>query len=198
MSNIGGPKQAQLKLLVSVTNSVMVSCYTEHQFWGRTLEYSRNNRQMLQRVQRRAALRRRVCEYRTISYEASNLLAGLPPIALLVMERKLLYNKSRREGRKTTDTEKLRQRKDTMARWEQMLVITAKGVWIRTLIPNLTKWVGRSHGEITYRLTQPMSDHGCFKKYQWKIKKSPTPMCAHCHDPDDEDITAHILLRCPA
>lgn len=86
---------------------------------------------------------------------------------------------------------------NVLAKWEAKLDGSSKGVWTRALIPNLQKWVSWSHGEATHRLTQLMSDHGCFKKLLYKIKKSPNPMCKHCYDPEDEDDAAYTQLRFP-
>ena len=53
----------------------------------------------------------------------------------------------------------------------------------------------REHGELTYRLTQLLSGHGCFQEYLWKIGKAGSPKCLMC-DLHENDTAAHTMLRC--
>lgn len=194
MPNLGGPRQARRKLLCSVVHSVLLYGAP---VWSRTLEYVPANVLVLQRVQRRAALRT-VCGYRTISHVASNVLAGLPPIQYLARETEEAYHTRRTTGCKPTTAEKDVSRKRTMREWNRQLLASEKGEWTRALIPDLESWCKRGHGELTYRLTQLMTGHGCFNKYLERIKKAPNAICSHCGDPLEEDDAAHTLLKCVA
>lgn len=193
MPNLGGPKQSRRRLLVSVVHSVLLYGAP---VWRRTLKYAPRNVAEIQKVQRRAALRS-VCGYKTVSHVAANILSGLPPIEHLAKERESAFETRRSEGRPASVKEKADYRRKTMARWKRQVSESEKGEWTRTLIPDLERWVGRAHGEMTYRLTQMMSGHGCFNKFLHRIGKAPTPACAHCSDQEDDD-AAHTLLRCEA
>lgn len=48
----------------------------------------------------------------------------------------------------------------TLTQWEDMLSVTNKGNWSKRLISDLVAWVGRRHGELTYHLTQVLSNNG--------------------------------------
>lgn len=81
--NLGGLKERRRQLLVSVVQSVLLH---RAPVWAFTLKYSKSNVEALMKVQCRAALRK-VCTYKTVSYDAINVIASLSPIDLLVVER---------------------------------------------------------------------------------------------------------------
>lgn len=83
MPNIGGPKELRMKLLVSVVHSILLYGAP---VWAQRLKYSKGCVDRLMRVQRRAALRS-CCAYRTVSYTAANVIAAIPPVDLLALER---------------------------------------------------------------------------------------------------------------
>ncbi|KOC63606.1 hypothetical protein WH47_02487 [Habropoda laboriosa] len=58
------------------------------------------------------------------------------------------------------------------------------------------RWVGRTRGRITYRMTQVLTGHGCFGGYLRRIGQEATAQCHHC---DEGEYTAqHTLEECPA
>ena len=67
--------------------------------------------------------------------------------------------------------------------------------WTYRLIPIVTKWGERKHGEIDHYLAQVLSGHGCFRKYQHRFKIDSDPSCPTCH-PVDEDVE-HVIFQCP-
>lgn len=146
------------------------------------LEYIRANREELLKAQRRAALCR-ICAYRTVSYDAVNILASMPPIDLLAKERTRLYVKRRRSA-KEVELEDSRRRTNT--EWSHRTRSATKGEWTRSLIRNLSAWVGRNHGEMNFHLTQLLSGHGCFSSYIHRIGKKETPACRHCNSVLDD------------
>ena len=78
------------------------------------------------------------------------------------------------------------------SRWEPGEDKTAK--LTRLLIKDLKSWYGRSHGEVTFTLTQVLSGHGCFRHYLYIRKLSA---CAGCIYGDAEDDTAkHTVMEC--
>ncbi|XP_062542083.1 uncharacterized protein LOC134210074 [Armigeres subalbatus] len=44
----------------------------------------------------------------------------------------------------------------------RLMSITDNGRWTHRLIPNLSTWMNRKHGEVNFHLTQFLSGHGCF------------------------------------
>ncbi|XP_013172756.1 PREDICTED: uncharacterized protein LOC106121589 [Papilio xuthus] len=67
---------------------------------------------------------------------------------------------------------------------------------IEAIRPQLPEWCGRSHGSLTFRLTQVLSGHGCFGRYVWRIGREETALCHGCGDP--EDTAQHTLEVCCA
>ncbi|KAJ0176541.1 hypothetical protein K1T71_007720 [Dendrolimus kikuchii] len=60
-----------------------------------------------------------------------------------------------------------------------------------------TAWIRRSHGTLTFRLTQVLTGHGCFGRYLCRLGREATSGCHHC-DTGDEDTALHTLQECPA
>ncbi|PZC86367.1 hypothetical protein B5X24_HaOG209086 [Helicoverpa armigera] len=59
------------------------------------------------------------------------------------------------------------------------------------------EWLGRSHGALTYRMTQVFTGHGCFGRYLHRIGRKEAPGCHHCAD-SPEDTVDHTVQKCPA
>lgn len=188
MPNIGGPTEPRRRLLVSVVQSVMLYGAP---IWATSLEYSKASRGELLKVQRQAALRS-ICGYRTISYDATYILASTPPIDLIAMERRKLFQIRRGLTRKTVQEA----RDDTMVKWLQRIEDAKKGEWTRTLIRDVRGWVTRRHGSMDFHLTQVLSGHGCFSYYTHGIGKKADPTCRHC--PSTPDDAHHTLVECRA
>ncbi|XP_030750276.1 uncharacterized protein LOC115878063 [Sitophilus oryzae] len=109
---------------------------------------SQNRLAKLRRIQR--ALCIRVCSaYRTISGEGAGVIAGIPPIVLLMQKRYEVYNGSTKNETRAQLMEIL-QEKWTGGR---------HGRWTFTLIPKLLKWITRSYDEVDYYITQILSGH---------------------------------------
>ncbi|XP_032670984.1 uncharacterized protein LOC116844028 [Odontomachus brunneus] len=59
------------------------------------------------------------------------------------------------------------------------------------------EWVGRAHGDLTFRTTQVLTGHGCFGEYLHRIvRRECTSRCHHCEAA--EDTAQHTLGECPA
>ncbi|XP_047039657.1 uncharacterized protein LOC124644388 [Helicoverpa zea] len=61
----------------------------------------------------------------------------------------------------------------------------------------MKEWLERSHGALSFRLTQVLTGHGCFGKFLCRIGREPTPECHHCGT-GNEDSALHTLAECPA
>jgi len=71
-----------------------------------------------------------------------------------------------------------------------------KGRWTRTLIPNISPWINRRHGETDFHLTQALSGHGFFAADLKRFGKLGSSECWFCGDPLDD--AAHTLFKCDA
>lgn len=179
MPNVGGARASRRRVLASVVDSVMLYAAP---VWVRALK-QKSGRGILEKVQRRTALR--ICSaYRTASTEAVVVLAGVPPLELLAEERCRIY---RGEDAKEA-------RRETLERWQRMWEEdTGKAAWTKRLIPDVRQWMGRSHGEVNYHITQMMTGHGCFQAYLKRFHLAETDGCWYC---DAVDTVEHTIFRC--
>ncbi|KAH1028532.1 hypothetical protein HUJ05_001884 [Dendroctonus ponderosae] len=139
---------------------------------------------------RRRALLRVISGYRTVSTEAVQVLAGIPPIHLLVLERIRLSTRPERnaQARRT-------ERDITINEWQKEWESSSeKGSWTKKLIKNLSSWVNCQHKKTDYYVTQALSGHGSFKAYTKKIGKTDE-ICMYCHDIDTAEHTVFICER---
>ncbi|CAB0033711.1 unnamed protein product, partial [Trichogramma brassicae] len=88
-----------------------------------------------------------------VAYEATYVLAGIPPLALLADERARLYGRRREDAK---DEERLA----TLSKWQEAWDRSKKARWTHRLIPNIRVWIERRHGELNYHLTQLLTGHG--------------------------------------
>lgn len=160
MPNIEGPIQScKRNMLYGVVQSIVLYGAP---VWCNVTRLAKYN-SMLQSVQRRALLRV-ISGYRTISTAAVQVIAGIPPIDLLIEERSKSF----------TMQGKAKQyiRNDTIKTWqERWQNETEKGQWTKKLISNLGKWVNCKHRKTNYFITQDLSGHASFKCYTHRIKK---------------------------
>lgn len=187
MANIGGPRQQKRLLLNTVIHSVLLYGAP---VWVDALNIEGTRRKMAS-VQRQGALRV-VCAYRTVSEGAVLVLAGTPPIQLLALERKRMY-----EGRNNAEKNNMRKeaKKHTMLKWQDIWDGYPKGRWTHRLIPRLEPWCSRQHGEVNYHLTQALTGHGCFGAYLHRIGRKDTDACTQCGAPQDD--AEHTIMACP-
>lgn len=178
MPKIRGPRASKRRILASVIHSqILYAAPAWH-----TATKCQNRLVKLRRLQRSLCIR--VCSaYRTISGEGVGVIAGIPPIDLLIQERYEVYNGSTKNEA----------RAQLMEKWQEKWTGGKHGRWTFTLIPNLHKWITRPYGEVDYYITQILSGHGYFKKYLYIRKKIDTPDCDYCQAEDDAE---HTLFNC--
>ncbi|KAH8241747.1 hypothetical protein KR026_007999, partial [Drosophila bipectinata] len=110
--------------------------------------------------------------FRTVSDDAILVIAGMDPLKERARELKKLKEAGAREAGAREGTggaldiikrEEAKERSFTARQdcWDS----STKGRWTHTLIPNLRRWVLRSHGQVNFYLTQVLSGHGCFRQY---------------------------------
>lgn len=205
MPNLRGPSEATRRLYIAVLHSVaLYGCPV----WA-TQARARVGWKALRRVQRTAAIRT-IAAYRTISYEAASVLARIPPIHLIAEERERIflskeaYRLARRRGNEEEQVEEKSRLKEvvegiqreTLEKWSAWFVERpGKASWTKELVgPHLDRWIKRDHGEVSFHLTQLLTNHGCFNAYLAKIRKADTDICRHCEvEPDD---ARHTIFAC--
>ncbi|XP_018493747.1 uncharacterized protein LOC108863713 [Galendromus occidentalis] len=86
-----------------------------------------------------------------------------------------------------------------MRKWQEKWADSGgrKGAWTKALIPEISKWVNRRHGELTYGLAQILTGHGKFQSYLQKIGRTPTDKCVYCSINEADDVI-HTLYKCEA
>lgn len=127
--------------------------------------------------------------YRTISTEAVCVIVGMVPIKIVLEEDCECYrHRGTRGTRKTA-------RADSLRKWQLDWDSTEKGRWTHRLIPNVSLWVGRKHGEVNFHLTQFLSGHGCFRRYLHRFGHAESPLCPTCQN--DEETPEHVIFNCP-
>ncbi|CAB0041855.1 unnamed protein product [Trichogramma brassicae] len=181
MPNTGGPRSSRRELYAHVVDSILLygapiwRCATETQAYIRQAEA----------VHRRACLR--VISGRPhVSYDATYVIAGIPPLALLADERARIYQRCPEEVKEE-------ERRETLRRWQDRWDRAPKGRWTHRLIPKIAEWVERGHGEVGYYLTQLLSGHGYFKSHSQRYDNTLSALCPAC--PSMIEDAEHPTLR---
>ncbi|CAB0034416.1 unnamed protein product [Trichogramma brassicae] len=184
MPYIGGPRSSRRVLYAHVVDSILLygapiwSCATETQAYICQAES----------VHRRACLR--VISGRPhVSYDSTYVIAGVPPLALLADERARIYQ------RRPEDV-KEEERREMLNRWQDRCYRAPKGRWTHRLIPNITEWVERGHGEVDNHLTQLLSGHGYFKSHSQRYDNTLSSLCLAC--PITVEHAEHVFFAMPA
>lgn len=179
MPNVGGPRTSKRRILSSVVHSqILYGAPAWH-------EATKNKILMTKLSSLQRVLSIRICSgYRTISTQGVGVIAGIPPIKLLIEERRERYLGTP----KTIANTKL------MRKWQEEWENGKYGRWTYHLIPNIAAWIERPYGDADYLLTQTLSGHGCFNKYLYERKKSTTSNCRYCQKEDD---VKHTMFECP-
>ncbi|CAB0032703.1 unnamed protein product [Trichogramma brassicae] len=183
MPNTGGPRSSRRELYAHVIDSILLygapiwRCVTETQAYIRQAEA----------VHRRACLR--VISGRPhVSYDATYVIASVPPLTLLADERARTYQRHPEDFKEE-------ERGEILSKWQDLWDRATKGRWTHRLIPNIAEWVGRGHGEVNYYITQLLSGHGYFKSHSQRYDNTLSELCPACRiSIEDEE---HVFFRCP-
>ncbi|XP_018576382.1 uncharacterized protein LOC108914939 [Anoplophora glabripennis] len=163
MPNVGGPSSCKRRLLALVAHSII---FYAAPVWAGVLRIKRY-RDMLISAQRMSLIRV-ISAYRTISASAAQVIAGVPPIHLLVEERAKMYE----EQSPSPD------REATIRAWQlEWTENEDVAIWTRSLIKEVGPWMGCAHRNVDYYLTQILSAHGTFGSYLKRIGKKPDDQC---------------------
>lgn len=188
MANLGGPLPKKRKLIMEACNSILLyGC----EIWAGSLTVDHRAKKLLT-AQRTAALRV-ASAYRTVSAPAVLVIAGMIPIDLQAEERMSIFNARLDDQRNATTATAIRL--ETALKWQLRWDSEKRGRWTAKLIPDVSKWVNRNHGDVNYYLTQMLSGHGYFRKFLFKIGKCSTPFCLYEEDETIDD-AEHTFFHC--
>nr|CAI5854774.1 unnamed protein product [Callosobruchus analis] len=123
MPNVGGPRASKRAILGSVAFSKMLYAAP---VWQSALMVERN-RKKLQTINRRIAIRV-ISAYKTISTEAAEIIAGIPPLDMVATMKRELY-----EG----GGDKEAARMELLTQWQQRYGESDKGIWTKRLIRDI-------------------------------------------------------------
>ncbi|CAB0040026.1 unnamed protein product, partial [Trichogramma brassicae] len=123
-----------------------------------------------------------------VSYEATYVLAGIPPLSLLADERTRLYGRRREDAK---DEERLA----TLSKWQEAWDQSTKPRWTHRLIPNIRVWIEKRHGELNYHLTQLLTGHGFFKHHSQRYNHNHSAQRPVC--PSSIENAEHVFYHCP-
>lgn len=184
MPNNSEISSSKRRLLASVTTSIL---RYGSPAWFPAIR-TRRNKTCLNSTFRLISMRV-ASAYRTISLEAVCVISGMIPIVLLLEEDQECYrNRDTRGVRR-------RMRTDTMQKWQEEWDNEVNGRWTYRLIPNVSTWMNRKHGEVNFHLTQFLSGHGCYRKYLYRFGHAGSPFCPECTDV--EETPEHVVFECP-
>ncbi|CAB0037434.1 unnamed protein product, partial [Trichogramma brassicae] len=183
MPNSGGPRSSRRKLYAHVVDTILLYGAP---IWS-TAAQKRAYIRQAESAHRRACLR--VIGGRPhVSYEATYVLAGIPPLALLADERARLYSRRREDAK---DEERLA----TLSKWQEAWDRSTKARWTHRLIPNIRTWIERRHGELNYHLTQLLTGQGFFKHHSQRYDHNQSAQCPVC--PTSIENAEHVFYHCP-
>ena len=188
MPNIGGPRQSRRQLLSRVANSILLYGAP---IWESSLRCT--SRKEMMSIFRRSCLR--VCSgYRTISLEASCVVAGAIPIDIAAREFSRIYEEKSRNLYTQCRSIRQTERRLSIQNWQRRWDNSAVGRWTYRLIPNIEKWINRKNGEVCYHLTQFLTGHGGYRSYLYRFGHDDSAMCPAC--PEEEENVEHVMLTC--
>ena len=187
MRNVSGPRASKRRLLMDVAQSIML--YGAG-VWAEAMAVDKY-RKRLASVQRNAALRV-ACAYRSVSEKAVLVVAGMMLIDLLARERAEVFEERTSENGSST---RVRAREHTLVQWhERWDEDTAVAQWIHTFILELSPWLRRTHGEVSFQLCQFLTGHGHFNRYLFRRGIKVNPFCDYY--PDLIEDAEHTLFHC--
>lgn len=201
MPNLRGPGEKKRRLYANVLTSIAMYAAP---VWGRALAGApRKYQRGLHNLQRVIAIRV-TASYRTVSFDASTLLARMPPWTLEATLRCRIYERTRELIRSGVygpgAVSEIRNGETNIMFRQWTMYLQRQDVWGRrtvdAIIPHLTPWCNRKFGELNYYCTQILTGHGYFGHFLFRIGKSENTNCFHCTDSDDT--AEHTLAICPA
>lgn len=179
MPRTGGAKTDRRRVLASVIYSIMLYGAPT---WGGILKYAKHTK-ILEAIHRKMLLGV-TCAYRTVSTDALQVIAGIPPLPMMVEERCEIYRRK---------VERAEIRSGTIEKWQREWdTLELKAQHTKRYIPRISEWL-RSRKNITYFTAQMVSGHGCFGEYLHRFKLRNDDKCTYC---GIRDSVEHTLMVC--
>jgi len=179
-----------------------VNCFTRPPSLGhQSGRHRQRTKANLIHPQRTAALRV-IQAYRTVSDEATLILANMPPVDLIGLGRSSIKDRleaARQSGepRQSKADIKRQERRVTIDLWQKRWDVTKKGARTRRAIPSVRRWIERTVliVPLSFHMTQVLSNHGCFEQYLSRMAKAVNAACCNC--PARNDSAEHTIFACP-
>jgi len=192
MPNVGGPLTSKRALLGTVVHSKLLYASPN---WASRATKTAKNRDAMARAQRSVALRI-IRAYRTLSTVGASVFASMVPADLLAIERgRIRHRLDDQDDVTETTIMRKQERKISIAAWQARWDRVRTARWTHRLLPDLGRWLEKPPMSMSYRLTQALSGHGCFKEYLLKMNRAEDSYCVYCVDPNDT--AEHALFYCP-
>lgn len=179
LSITGAPIFEKRRLIAGVVHSVILYAAPN---WMKALKHKKY-RNMINSCQRKVVLRV-IAAYRTVSTQAAQVIAGVPPIDLLAAEREEIYLKGK--------SVKIEARRLLLENWQKRWEETATSSWTKKLIPSVENWIEMGCAEVDHFVSQFLSGHGCFRYYLKRFRKAEDDRCLYCRD-GRVDTAEHIF-----
>jgi len=184
--NLRGPDGRVRRIYMGTVNSIALYGAP---IWASDFAAMRNAKNMFKRIQRNMAARV-IRAYRNVSHAAGTIIAGWPPLEFLAQkyadiyrrERELRGGVRRKLPAKVKKAIRLHAQRSMVERWDVYLSdrSTTGQRTVGAIRPCLLEWMDRAQGEVTFRLTQVLTRHGCFGEYLCRIKRESITACHHC------------------
>lgn len=199
LPNLKGPSALKRQLYAGVLHSLMLYASP---LWSESLMRWTTYRAPLLKIQRQMALRV-ISGYRSVSYEAAQLLARMPPIHLLAARQRCIY--IRFQELKQTDEDTLearfevRKAANLLMRRQWTILLQGDGIpgqRVReAILPVLDRWLDHRRAGVNYYTTQLFTGHGSYGQYLHKIGRRESSACPDCGEAIDTP--EHIMEDCP-
>lgn len=199
LPNLRGPKEIKRRLYANVVISVILYAAP---VWSCELLASKKGRDKIDRLMRTINIRV-IAGYRTVSLEASSILARIPPLHLQAGERTRIYYRVRDlkslSDWSMGDVHKIEEEESLITRrqWALQLQrpVIAGSRTRDAILPSLNEWLDRMHGGATFHLTQILTGHGCLGRTSIASEKRVLPCARIVQMTDDAE---HTLQKCEA
>lgn len=202
MPNVGGPSEGKRRLYCTVAHSVLMYAAP---VWAEEL-VKRKARRELRKLQaaQKVICARVISSYRTAAYLAVLILSRVLPVEIQAGILKKVYDRKRSlmDG-EFVDKNVIKKfqkimTEDAIIKWKIRLnKVSLPGERVRAaIVPHFSRWFnGLLLGELTYRMTQIITGHGCFAAFLYCIGKAESPACGYCGNVRDD--AQHTLQHCP-
>ena len=191
-NNIYGLKYTDRKILYSALFRSIIE-------YGSTVYYpkiSDKTKNKIKREQRKILLGV-ISAYRTVSYSATNVIAGILPINLQIERR----NEVKNMNRALLNERETRERKGEIYEkylnlWQTQFNNEQKGRRTYAIIPNIKERIQNEHLKPDFYVTQFLTGHGNFGEYLKKYKITDNDKCLNCNI--EIDTPDHTFQCCSA